>query len=240
MSAIPAFEPELVMTEAEYLTFEDAAETKHEFVDGHVYDWPGYEYDAEGLAGTRLRHTRLQINLITSLADPATAAGCQVVGSDLRLRVRVRRRGRETRRYYYPDAMVLCDAADLRDDEAAWVSRPCLVFEILSRRSTRIDQTEKLEIHQAIPSVQAYLIVHQREQRGERHWRGADGTWQVEAITSRSVPLPCIDFDLPLEAIYAGSADLRSCPKPAGTRSLASRLRCAAVRQCSWPNPELS
>ena len=193
------------MTEAEYLAFEEASDTKHEFVDGHVYDWPGYEYDAEGLAGTRLRHNRLQINLVTSLAGPAAAAGCQVVGSDLRLRVRLLRRGRATHRYYYPDAMVLCDAADLRDDEATSASRPCLV-KILSGRSGRIDHTEKLEIYEAIPSVQAYLIVHQRERRVERHWRDADGTWQVEAITSGSVPVPCIGRDLALDAIYAGVA----------------------------------
>jgi Uma2 family endonuclease len=51
--------------------------------------------------------------------------------------------------------MVLCDAADLRDDDTS-VSRPCLVVEILSGRSGRIDHTEKLEIYQAISSVQAY------------------------------------------------------------------------------------
>ena len=107
MSAIPASEPELVMTEAEYLAFEEASDTKHEFVDGYVYDWPGYDYDAEGLAGTRLRQNRLQVNLLINLAAPAAAAGCQVVGSDLRLCVRLLRRGRTTHRYYYPDAMVL-------------------------------------------------------------------------------------------------------------------------------------
>ena len=206
MTAIPASEPELVMTEAEYLAFEEASDTKHEFVDGHVYAWPGYEYDAEGLAGTRLRHNRLQINLVATLAGPAAAAGCQVVGSDLRLRVRLPRRGRATHRYYYPDAMVLCDASDLRDDEATSVSRPCLVVEILSGRSGRIDHTEKPEIYQAIPSVQAYLIVHQRERRVERHWRDADGTWQMEPITSGSVRIPCIGLDLALDAIYAGVA----------------------------------
>jgi len=40
-----AVEPDWLMTEAEYLAFEEASETKHEFVDGHVYDWPGYDYD---------------------------------------------------------------------------------------------------------------------------------------------------------------------------------------------------
>ena len=63
MSALPASESEL-MTEADYLAFEDASETKHEFVDGHVYDWPGYEYDAQGLAGASRAHNRLQTRLV--------------------------------------------------------------------------------------------------------------------------------------------------------------------------------
>ena len=239
MSAIPASEPELVMTEAEYLAFEETSDTKHEFVDGHVYDWPGYEYDAQGLAGARLRHNRLQINLVTSLAGPAAAAGCQVVGSDLRLRVRLLRRGRATHRYYYPDAMVLCDAADLRDDEATAVSRPCLVVEILSGRSGRIDRTEKLEIYQGIPSVQAYLIVHQRERRLEHHWRDADGTWQMEVITRGSVPIPCIGFDLPLEAIYVGVADDRQAADDHDQHRLLARAAADVQPHVSAPQADL-
>lgn len=208
MSALPISEPELLMTEAEYLAFEEASDTKHEFVDGHVYDWPGYDFDAQGLAGATRAHNRLQRRLLQSLGPPADAAGCEVFGSDMRLLVRLRRRGRETRRYYYPDAMVLCDQ-ELREDEGddeMHVTRPCVIVEILSQRSVRIDQTEKLEIYQGLPSVQAYLVVHQRQQRVERHWRDADGNWQAETITSGSVPIPCIGFDLALEVIYAGVA----------------------------------
>jgi Uma2 family endonuclease len=193
------------MTEAEYLAFEEASDTKHEFVDGHVYDWPGYDFDAQGLAGATRAHNRLQRRLLQALGPPADAAGCEVFGSDMRLLVGLRRRGRQTRRYY-PDAMVLCDQ-ELREDEGddeMHVTRPCVIIEILSQRSVRIDQTEKLEIYQSLPSVQAYLIVHQRQRRVERHWRDADGNWQVETLTSGSVPIPCIGFNLPLEAIYAG------------------------------------
>ena len=61
MSAIPAFEPELVMTEAEYLAFEDASDTKHEFVDGHVYvpsrDFLKQQETARLLAAHRFDHT---------------------------------------------------------------------------------------------------------------------------------------------------------------------------------------
>ena len=207
MSALPASEPEL-MTEADYLAFEDASETKHEFIDGHVYDWPGYEYDAQGLAGASRAHNRLQTRLVRLLGPAADAANCEVFGSDMRLRVRLSRRGHQTHRYYYPDAMVLCDQ-ELREsegDDEMHVTRPCVIVEILSRRSARIDQTEKLEIYQGMPSVQAYLIVHQRRRRIERHWRDTDNAWQMEAITSGSVPISCIGLDLALDAIYAGVA----------------------------------
>jgi Uma2 family endonuclease len=206
LSALPAFDPDLVMTEAEYLAFEHAAVTKHEFVDGQVYDWPGYDFDAEGLAGATRAHNQLQVGVMAALAPPARAAGCQAFGIDMRLRVRLgRRSSQETRRYYYPDAMVLCDQElqEVEGDDEMHVTRPCVIVEILSRRSIRIDQTEKLEIYQRLPSVQAYLVVHQQQRRVERHWRDADDTWQHEVITSGSVPIPCIGFGLPLDAIYA-------------------------------------
>jgi len=206
MKAIPIFEPERVMTEAEYLIFEDAAETKHEFVDGLVYDWPGYEQRPNGHAGTPRTHNGLQVNIVAALAAPAAAAGCAAYGSDMRLRVRLRRGERQTTRYYYPDAMVLCDQElrpELGDDEMH-VTRPCVIVEILSRGSGRIDRGEKLDVYQSLPSVQAYLIVHQQLRRVERWWRDTSGAWQTATHTSDAVPIACIGFDLPLDTIYAG------------------------------------
>ena len=205
MSAIPAFEPERVMTEAEYLAFEDAAETKHEFVDGLVYDWPGYERGPQGHAGTTRTHNDLQSNLLGALIPAARAAGCVAYGSDMRLRVRLRVRNRQTTRYYYPDAMVLCDREvrpELGDDQMH-VTRPCVIIEIVSRGSGRIDRGEKLDLYQSLSSVQAYLIVHQRLRRVERWWRDQAGAWQTATHTADAVPIPCIDLALPLETIYA-------------------------------------
>jgi Uma2 family endonuclease len=201
MSAVPVFDPDLVMTEAEYLAFEDAAKTKHEFVDGHVYDWPGYDYDVQGQAGATRTHNQLQVNVLAGLASAALAAGCQAYGSDMRLRVR----GPRTRRYYYPDAAVLRDHDLGEGDDEMHITRPCVLVEILSRGSTRIDHTEKLQVYQSLPSVRAYLIVHQGQQRIERHWRAdGDEAWQAEVITSGSVPIPCIGLELTLDVIYAG------------------------------------
>ena len=204
MNAVPAFEPELLMSESDYLALEEVSETKHEFVDGHAYDWPGYEYDAQGLVGATRLHNLLQVSVLAALAAAARSAGCQVFGSDMRLRVRFEAPGRtQTRRYYYPDAMVVCDLEVEQGDDDLHVTRPCVIVEISSRRSVRIDHTEKLHVYQTIPSVQAYLIVHQDRQHVERYWRDNLGRgWQFEVITSGSVPIPCIGQDLALDAIY--------------------------------------
>ena len=79
------------------------------------------------------------------------------------------------------------------------------VVEILSQRSVRIDHTEKLQAYQSMSSVQAYLIVHQQQERVEYHTRDTDDTWQAPVILSASdtVRLPCIDVDLSIAALYA-------------------------------------
>jgi Uma2 family endonuclease len=209
MSALPLPEPELLMTEAEYLAFEEAAETKHEFVDGYVYDWPGYESGPERLAGASRAHNELQVNLLVLLAPLARAAGCQAYGSDMRLRVRLRGGAPGeggSRRYYYPDVMILCDQdvhADQGDDEMH-VTRPCAVFEIVSRRSARIDHGEKREVYRAIASVKTYVIVHQQQPRCETYQRQADGAWQGprQLGPGDRLDLPCIGASVEVSAIY--------------------------------------
>ncbi|MBV9598089.1 MAG: Uma2 family endonuclease [Chloroflexi bacterium] len=197
------------MNEAEYLAFEETAATKHEFVDGFVYDWPGYEYGPEGLAGATRGQNGLQVNLLTLLAPLARAAGCRVYGSDLRLRVRLRGATPgegATRRYYYPDVMVLCDQALHADegDDDMHVTRPCAVFEVLSRRSARIDHGEKREVYRAMPSVQTYVIVHQQQPRLEIYQRQPDGAWQGPRQLGRGdrLELPCIAAGVDVSAIY--------------------------------------
>ena len=209
MSALPLPEPELLMSEAEYLAFEEAADTKHEFVDGYVYEWPGYEFGAEGLAGASRAHNELQVNLLVLLAPLARAAGCQAYGSDMRLRVRLRAAAPGeggSRRYYYPDVMLLCDQdvhANQGDDEMH-VTRPCAVFEIVSPRSARIDRGEKREVYRTMPSVQTYVIVHQQQPRLETYQRQADGAWQgpQQLAAGDRLDLPCIGASLAVSAIY--------------------------------------
>jgi Uma2 family endonuclease len=206
----------LRMTEAEYLAFEAAADAKHEFVDGLVYDWPGNEAQLEALAGASRRHNRLQTRLLALLDGPARAAGSAVVGSDQRLRLRapdahlqaVGEPGAPVLRYYYPDVQLLCDARDLADldQDALDVEHPCVVVEIASRSSVRLDQIEKRLAYQSTASVRAYLVVHQPRALVEYWWRDQADVWQgpLRLGPGDSVELPCIDSWLAVADVYAG------------------------------------
>ena len=193
MVRAPDSEPIGPFTFEEFLEFEQESELKHELVDGFSYPWEEAN-PAYGLAGASRRHQRVVRNIDYVLGPAALRKGCETFGSDMLLRV-------SERLAYYPDLQLICDPSD---DHELYSTRPCVVFEVLSRRTARVDRAEKVLAYRALPSLQAYLIVHQDRRDVERHWRDAEGEWQLASITEGSVPVPCLDIGLPLDAIYAG------------------------------------
>lgn len=173
------------MTVDEYLRFEAGSPTKHEYVAGEVY----------AMTGTTRRHARLVTNLVVRLATAARGGPCQVIGSEVKVRTR-------RDRFYYPDVLVVCTAG--RDDDVV-VRDPCLVVEVTSPTTARVDRGEKLEEYREIPSLRAYLIVDHRRRRVERHWRDASGAWRYEDVAGEGrVPVPCPEVVLTLDEIYEG------------------------------------
>ena len=104
-------------------------------------------------------------------------------------------------RYYYPDVLVLC--TPIADSDV--IARdPCVVVEVTSPSTARIDRGEKLDAYRKIPSLLSYLIVDHRRRRVERHWRDAPGGewWREEIVTQGSVFVPCLDVELSLDEVY--------------------------------------
>jgi Uma2 family endonuclease len=179
----------------EFLTFEEAAERKHEYVAGYVY----------ALAGAGRQHNLIAASILVGLLRPARARGCQAFGSDMLLRAAtdVGEVGS------YPDVQVVCDPTDQHEP---YTERPCIIVEVLSESTRRVDRGEKLEAYTRITTLQAYLVVSQDERRVERHWReGSD--WHLELIVGDGfVPLPCVGVELNLDEIYGVRRDERMVP----------------------------
>jgi Uma2 family endonuclease len=166
----------------EYLAREENVLVKHEYVDGQLY----------AMAGASKRHIRLMLNLARLLESE----DCEVYASDLKVII-----SDSPRIAYYPDVVVVCED----ETEANFTRRPCLVIEVLSESTKRIDQTEKKSNYQRLESLKAYVLVHQDEQVVELHRKLEDGTWAYEQYQAgESLALPCPETIITLEQFYEG------------------------------------
>jgi len=177
------------ITEDEYLSGEKEADTRHEYVNGHVY----------AMAGASKRHNRIARNFITRMADAADKQNCETYFSDIKVR------SKKYKTYYYPDIVLSCDDDDEND---YFLEKPCLIVEVTSASTMRKDYLEKALSYQAIVSLQAYLIVAQDKPQVDMLTRNADQSWELQQFSELEnvLALPCLEMPLTLQEIYLGIA----------------------------------
>lgn len=176
---------------ADYLAGELVAEVKHEYLGGEVH----------AMAGGSNRHNAISGNTYLSLGNSLRGKPCRPFNSDTKVRIQLL----SHTRFYYPDAMVVCDR---NRDQDHWQDRPVVIVEVLSESTRRTDLTEKREAYLAIPSLMALIFVEPDEAALIVHRRKADGGFAREdyAGLDAAVPLPEIECSLPLAEVYEGVA----------------------------------
>ena len=178
--------PLRTMTVEEYFRFEESSPIKHEYVAGEVY----------AMSGATARHNTIAGNIFTRLFAAADDGPYRTFMSDMRVEV-------ADEKYYYPDVAVVCTPIAELDIVARG---PCLVVEVTSPSTARIDRGEKLDAYKQIPTLRAYLIVDHRRRRVERHWRQEPtSAWLRDEVIGEAetpIPVPCVDPSLTLDAIY--------------------------------------
>jgi len=110
-----------------YLRGELTSEVRHEYVGGRLY----------ALVGCSDSHNLIAMNLGSALHQHLRGDPCQVFMSDMKVRLRIASEDV----LYYPDLLVSCDPLDRA---RYWREQPCLVVEIASETTARIDRREKL------------------------------------------------------------------------------------------------
>ena len=187
MVAQPSNTQTPTFTVAEYFALEGASDTKHEYVDGHIYAMSGGTLDHDGVAN----------NVRTDLTVHLRQAGipCLLRGPDVQLHT-------SPTVYYYPDALVLCghtvggSATELHD--------ATLIIEVLSASTATRDRGEKFDNYQNLPSFAEYLLVDGRARAAARYWREPDGSWTYRRYKRGDVvTVETIGFAAPLDTFYA-------------------------------------
>ena len=172
------------MTVEEYFRFDESSSIRHEYVAGEVY----------AMSGATVRHGRIAGNVFARLFPAARRGPCDVFMADMPV-------GVARDRYYSRDVAIVCTPVT----ESVTVARsPCVVVEVTSPSTARIDRMEKLDAYRSISTLEMYLIIDHRRRRVERHSKNAkSGKWQHEEIVSEGrVRVPCLDVELTLDEIY--------------------------------------
>jgi len=173
------------MSVAEYLASEERGDLRHEYIGGRIY----------AMTGASDRHNLIATNLVAELRPRLRGTSCQLFVADMKLRIAIA--GEDI--FYYPDLMVCCDP----EDRATYYrTRPCLLVEIASESTERIDRREKLLSYMRIESLQAYLILSQQTMRASLYRRDSD--WQAAVVTDPQtiLALPCAGLQLSLASAY--------------------------------------
>lgn len=170
----------------DYLTREEAAEIKHEYAGGYVY----------AMAGGRNVHNKIAMAFLGLTHAKLRGKSCQPYNSDTKVRVQMPTHTR----FYYPDAMVVCES---NPDDDVFQDRPAVIAEVLSPGTRRVDEGEKREAYLTIASLDAYLLIECVRPRVVVHRRTPTGfVAQAYDGLDAVIPLDAIGLALPLAELY--------------------------------------
>lgn len=192
MNALAAPSPDATIEE--YLQGELQTDIKHEYLAGQIV----------AMGGASDRHGLIAGELFALLKPHARQKGCQLFMADMKLRLD---HGGDTY-FYYPDLLLGCDPADR--ESAYYRRRPCLLAEVLSPSTERIDTREKLLAYQLIPSLRDYLLLRQDRLQADLYQRGDDGAWTHLRFAQPDdvLPLRCLPAQPSLREVYADVPEL--------------------------------
>lgn len=133
------------MTEAEYLAFERASETKHEYIDGHVY----------AMAGASRTHNLIYTNTVAALHPQLRQTPREIYQGVMRVKVQF------GDLYSYPEVTIVCDKPQFADSKQDMLLNPVILVEVLSPTTANYDRGRKFQQYRQLESIQEYLLIEQ-------------------------------------------------------------------------------
>ena len=177
---------EKLMSEAEYLAFEEKSKIKHEFMDGEIF----------AMAGATRKHNLATTNISTELSLQLRETDCEVYAGDFRVKIR-------SGHNVYPDVAVACGEIETEGNETTLLN-PSVVFEVLSKSTEKRDRGDKAEDYFKLDSLQDYVLVSQYRVRVEHFARQKNNVWTLKIYENLDdiVELNSIKCEVSLQMIY--------------------------------------
>ncbi|MGB6299357.1 MAG: Uma2 family endonuclease [Rivularia sp. (in: cyanobacteria)] len=168
----------------EYLQYDLESLVRYEYIAGQLYPLLGESHNLKIIAE----------NLFARLRTQLYGTGCHVFSSEMKVRIE------SMNAFYYPEVSVVKDS---QDREIYFKTRPCLIAEVISPITERIDRNEKLFNYRQIPSLQEYILVHQSEMKVEIYHKVYRDNWLLEVLTQDSIlKLQSVNVEITMAEIY--------------------------------------
>jgi Uma2 family endonuclease len=176
------------VSEQDYLRFERASQTKHEYYAGTIY----------AMTGAKEPHNLVAGNMHASLHSQLRRKTCRVYQSDMR--VKVVATGLNT----YPDVVVVCGQPQFTDTTHDTLTNPIVLIEVLSPSTERYDRGMKAQHYRTIDTLQDYILIAQDRYHVEHYSRQTNGLWLFEEATQieAHIFISSIDCIVNLTDIY--------------------------------------
>lgn len=176
------------MTAEDYLAWERASPTKHEYFSGEVV----------AFAGASIDHAQIVLNIASLLHIQGRGQGCRTLTNDIRVRVGA------VKAYTYPDILIVCGEMQFADEQKDTLLNPTVIIEVLSPSTTMIDRVQKLDLYTSLPSLQEYLLVAQHKPQIDQYVREADGSWRYKQyrVLDAELVLPSVGCAFSVSKVY--------------------------------------
>jgi Uma2 family endonuclease len=174
-------------TPEEYLQLEAMSAIKHEYKQGLVF----------AMAGAKKAHVGIVSNLSGLLFNHLRGVeDCAAYATDIKVKFLA------GNGYYYPDLAVTCDEQD-QGLNSVFIEYPKLIIEVLSDSTEAFDRGDKFEDYKTIPTLEEYVLVHQKQILVERFWRRSNGLWLAQTyLPGEKVEFASIGLTFPIAFLY--------------------------------------
>jgi Uma2 family endonuclease len=167
---------------------EDAADSKHEYYEGKIFD----------MAGASQNHTRITLDLGASATFALKNSHCEAYPNDMKV-------WSKAKNYFtYPDLIIVCGKAEFYEDRDDILTNPLVIFEVLSKSTRNYDRDEKFEFYRSIPSFQEYILIDQWRVHVEQMYLETRNKWVLSEYSQITdvLKLAKVNIESPLREIY--------------------------------------
>jgi len=175
----------------EYLARERKSVSRHEYLDGQIYD----------MAGEGLQHSRIYINLAGEIRSQLKGRECEALSPNMKVKTG------DSGLFSYPDLTVVCGPPAFLDSHKDVLLNPVVIFEVLSPTTEAYDRGEKFfRYGNFIQSLAEYVLVSQHRPLIEHFVRQPQGgEWLYSAVEglSGTLDVRSIECRLDFAEIYS-------------------------------------